>query len=400
MWLGMSAANSHDSPLENRRVLFVLGAADIYGAERSLLPVVHRLDSSWKPYFLVNASGPLYAFLKRQGFPVYRLPLELGNLRGVRVRRGVRLLQLLCLLYFRRIRLVHVNQHFFAYYVWKACSLLGIPMVVHVRNMIERRQPPTFCKYQAIICISQAVRDSLIHTGGVPEAEIAGRLWIIPDGRDLAPFRAGNGSLVRAELGLSSSTPLIGMAARITPMKNQDTFLRIAALVKERLPAARFLLVGAAFSEKDEEYLQQLRELTSRLGLENDVTFAGYRHDMPDVLAAMDCFLHPSHRGAFVSVLIEAMASGVPIVASDVDGIPECLGRDGAGLLLPPDDVKRWADSAVNIITDKALAACMAAKARERAGALFDIAPLARQTIEILETVYANHGAVPPVADV
>jgi glycosyltransferase involved in cell wall biosynthesis len=378
------------APSKARRVLFVLASGEIYGSERSLLPVIRSLDSSWKPYFLVDPSGPLYAFLKNEGFAVYRLPFELAYLwRASRLKRGIRLLRLLYLLSSRRIELVHVNLHFCAPYVSKVCSLLGIPVVVHVRNMIESQQPPSFRKYDAIVCISQAVRDSLVEVGGVPAAEIAGRLWIIPDGRDLAPFRAGNRHRLRAEFGLAPASPLIGMAARITPMKGQDSFLRIAALVKERVPAARFLLIGAVPSKQDEEYLRDLRELTARLHLENEVTFAGYRDDMPDVLAAMDCFVHPSHRGAFVSVLIEAMASGLPVIASDLDGIPECLGRDGAGVLLPPDDTRRWADAVVNIVTDRTLAACMSAKARERASTLFDIAPLAQQTIEVLETVYA-----------
>jgi glycosyltransferase involved in cell wall biosynthesis len=86
--------------------------------------------------------------------------------------------------------------------------------------------------------------------------------------------------------------------------------------------------------------------------------------------------------------LIEAMASGLPIVASDVDGIPECVGRDGAAVLLPLDDPAAWADAVAKIITDKGLANHMAARERERASRLFDIAPLAQQTIEVLKTVY------------
>jgi glycosyltransferase involved in cell wall biosynthesis len=124
--------------------------------------------------------------------------------------------------------------------------------------------------------------------------------------------------------------------------------------------------------------------------LDNDVIFAGYRQDMPDVLAAMDCFAHPSRRGAFVSVLIEAMASGVPIVATDVDGIPECVGRDGAAVLLPPDNPGAWADAAVDILADPGRATRMAEVGRERASRLFDIAPLARLTVDVLETVYAR----------
>jgi glycosyltransferase involved in cell wall biosynthesis len=102
----------------------------------------------------------------------------------------------------------------------------------------------------------------------------------------------------------------------------------------------------------------------------------------------MDCFVHPSRRGAFVSVLIEAMATGLPIVASDVDGIPECVGRDGAAVLLPPDDPCAWADAVARILEDGSLARTMAERGRERARRLFDIGPLSRRTAEVLEAVY------------
>ncbi len=374
-----------------KRVLFVFSSRHLYGSELSLLPVVRSLGASWKPYFLVEGAGPLDTFLRKEGFPVYRLPVDLEALRHRRVGGAIRLLRLVYLLFSRRIHLVHVNYHFHAGFVSKACWIARIPIVVHVRNMIEYPVATQFCKYDGIICISQAVRNSLVTQGEVPPRKIAERLWIIPDGRDLAPFHAGDRDRVRGELGLDPATPLVGMAARITWMKGQDIFLQMAALVKKRVPAVRFLLAGSTLDEHDEDYLKDLRMLVADFGLQKHVIFAGYRDDMPDILAAMDCFVHPSRRGAFVSVLIEAMASGVPIVASDVDGIPECLGRDGAAVLLPPDDPLAWADAITGILADPNYARHLAEKGRERASRLFDIAPLARLTTNVLETVYERH---------
>jgi glycosyltransferase involved in cell wall biosynthesis len=262
-----------------------------------------------------------------------------------------------------------------------------------VRNMITQPVASSFRKYDGIICISQAVRESLETCGQVPQVELADRLWMIADGRDLSQFRAGNRERVRQELGVGPDTPLVGMAARITSMKGQDVFLQMAARIKKQIPAARFLLVGSTLPlhRADECYLSDLQKLARDLGLEKDVVWAGYREDMPDVLAAMDCFAHPSRRGAFVSVLIESMASGLPIVASDVDGIPECVGRDGAGILLPPGDPAAWAEAVVRILTDRSVSSSLSERARERACRLFEIAPLAQQTAEVLETVYQRN---------
>jgi glycosyltransferase involved in cell wall biosynthesis len=371
-----------------KHILFVTGSRHPYGAEMSLLPVVRRLAPSWKPHFLVEGPGPLDSLLRNGGFPVYRLAVSLSGSRPWMIRRTLRLLRLVYLLYSRRIQLVHVNLHHRAAFVSAACAAAGIPIVVHVRNIITEPVVARFRKYDGIVCISEAVRNSLVTPGQVPLREIADRLWMIPDGRDLSPFRAGNRDRVRKQFGFDPATPVVGMAARITPMKGQDFFLQMAALVKERVAAARFLLVGSTQSKGDEQYCRDLQQLVRGLRLDSDVIFAGYRHDMPDILAAMECFVHPSRRGAFVSVLIEAMASGLPIVASDVDGIPECVGRDGAAVLLPPDDPALWADAVVRILADRSLTDRMAERGKERASRLYEIAPLAQLTAEVLETVY------------
>jgi len=372
-------------------ILFVTGritspSRESYGGEVSLLAAVRRLGPAWKPHFLVEGPGPLDTLLRKEGFPVYRMALEFG--RPWRFRRLLCLTRLLNLLYRRKIQLVHVNLHFHAPLIAAACAAAEIPIVVHVRNMINHPAAVDFRKYDGIICISQAVRDSLVTRGQVPPAEIADRIWIIPDGRDLSHFRGGDRERVRREFRFDPGTQVVGMAARITSMKGQDAFLRMAALVKKQVPAARFLLVGSTLEADDKHYFQELQKLVSDLGLQREVVFAGYREDMPDVLAAMDCFVHPSRRGAFVSVLIEAMATGLPVVASDVDGIPECVGRDGAAVLLPPDNPVRWADAVVRILADKSLASRMAERGKERASRLLDIGPLAQRTAEVLETVY------------
>ena len=371
--------------------MFVSITRQLFGSELSLLPVVRRLDASWKAHFLVEGTGPFDALLRSEGFPVYRQYAQFGARPLSKTRRTLYLLQLFYLLRSRRIELVHMNLHYHAELVHAACVRAGVPLVVHVRNMIDYAVSSSFRKFDGIICISQAVRDALVVQGQVPLDDIAERLWIIPDGRDLSSFRGANGDRVRREWGIDSAVPLVGMAARITPMKGQDNFLRIAALVKQRVPTTRFVLVGSPCNEGDEPYLRDMQDLRARLGLDGDVIFAGYRHDMPDVLAAMDCFAHPSRGGAFVSVLIEAMASRVPVVASDVDGIPECVGRDGAALLVPPDDPVAWADAVVRILSNPALARRLAEKGGERASRLFDIAPLARLTADVLGTVYERH---------
>jgi glycosyltransferase involved in cell wall biosynthesis len=175
------------------------------------------------------------------------------------------------------------------------------------------------------------------------------------------------------------------MVARITPMKGQHTFLEIAALVATHMPCAHFVLVGDMFQEKDGEYLRQLKRRCQDPLLKHRVTFLGYRTDIPDIMAALDCFVHPSKRGAFVSVLIEAMAMGVPIVVPEVDGIPECVGREGAAELIGNLQPADFAKAVLKILQEPAHKASMSLAGRERAKR-YDAACLARETERVFES--------------
>jgi glycosyltransferase involved in cell wall biosynthesis len=375
-------------PPKTKNILFVGTFPDMYGAEISLLDVVKQLEPPWRSHFVVPGPGRFADELAKYDFPTYRLKLEIKPQAPWMLRRMFTIFRLARLIWARKIQIVHLNLHFDAAIVAAACMVADVPLVVHVRNMIERPVGNLFRGVSGIICISEAVRDSLITAGKLTPNQFAERVWIIPDGRDLSRCTGGDRNAVRREFGLDAETPLIGMAARFTPMKGQDTFLQMAAVVAKKIPATRFLLVGADDAPSGGAgWTADLHKLEGQLGLNGKVIFAGYRHDMPNVLAAMDCFVHPSTRGAFVSVLIEAMANGVPIVASDVDGIPECVGREGAAILLSPVNAETCAAAVMRVATDKELAASMSAAGRARAESRYDARHLARETSAVFQAV-------------
>ena len=372
---------------EALNILFVTDSANMYGAERCLLEVVSRMGPAWRPCFATPRAGRLTEELSRANFPVYTLNLEAEFRSPYKARRLLTAVRLASLIWSHRIHLVHLNLHFEASIVAGACALAGVPVVVHVRNMVDDPLGPLVHNVDGFICISKAVRDSLISVGKLPAPLVQERSWLIPDGRDLAPYGRANRTLIRKELELEDDTPLVGMVARLCSLKGQDVFLEMAASVSDRIPSARFLLVGDLASPLDTGYETTLKRLQRELGLGDKVTFAGYRDDIPDLLAAMDCFVHPSRRGAFVSVLIEAMASGVPIVASDVDGIPECVGRNGAAILISPVTPASYSDAVVKVLIDRQLAARMAAAGRERAQKLYHIGLLTEETTSMFKAV-------------
>ena len=375
------------------RILFICHRAAFYGDNRSLLPVVERLGPDWVPSFVVPDSGEFADELRRRGYAIHRIEMRAGGhlLKGV-----IAAARLALLILARHIDLVHVNTHFRAAVTIAACRFTGVPMVVHVRNMISRIRPPRLLRpgvVEAVICISEAVRRSLSDAWGPGQPFGARAVVVIPDGRDLDPFGRGEGGRIRAELGLEADAPLVGTVARINPMRGHEIFLQMAARVAERVPSARFLIVGGPVAEGDDAYLRSLERLRTQLGLEDRVTLTGYREDVPDILAALDAFVLPTRQGAFVSVLIEAMASGVPIVVTDVDGVPECVGRDGAGLLIPGLDPDEFAAATVRVLTDRELATRLGGAARRRARTRFGITSLARDTEEVWRRAAARGAA-------
>jgi glycosyltransferase involved in cell wall biosynthesis len=368
-----------------KRILFVSTVADLYGGERSLLDVVQHMSPAWQPRFVVPGPGRFEQALRERGYAVDELVIPPGIGRG-ELWELPAVLRLARLIRRTRADLVHLNLHFAWPVASAACLLAHVPLVIHVRNMLSGRRGRLerwlFQRAAAVICISEAVKQRLVESRLVSSARPA-RIRLIPDGRVLARYQTGDGRRVRRELGIPQDVPLVGMVARLEPMKGQDLFLRAAITVAERVPEARFLVVGDTMGGLHADYVRQLADLARHPALAGRVGFAGFRDDVPDVLAALDCFVHPSRRGAFVSVLIEAMAAGVPIVASDVDGIPECVGRTGAAELVAELDPGRFADAVCRVIVEGERAAAMRAMGRERARQLYDVGPLARMTEKV-----------------
>ncbi|HYV85671.1 MAG TPA: glycosyltransferase family 4 protein [Patescibacteria group bacterium] len=194
-----------------------------------------------------------------------------------------------------------------------------------------------------------------------------------------------DGSAVRASLGLGAGTPLVGAVGRLVPDKGQDDLLRAAAEVLRRSPQTRFALVGAGTAEP------ALRALAAELGVENACSFLGFRDDIPTitaaltiaVLASIDCDASPA-------VLKEALACGVPAVATDIGGSSEIV-RDGqTGLIVPPRRPDLLARALLALLDDPARARLMGRAGSADVAARFTPDLLAEQTLAAYRAVLAR----------
>jgi len=271
-----------------------------------------------------------------------------------------------------RIDLLHTHSYkpnLYARLAGLPCRPEGLRMVPHYHNQYENKWQKDGSltlerllarESDGFIACSASVRDHVAQHVGVA----AGAIDVVMNGVDGAQFEGVDPDAARAKLALPRNRlPVIAIVGRISQQKGQRDFLQAARLVANRYPDALFLVVGSA---DDEELLAEMHRLASELGLGDKVRFTGHVTDMPALYAALDVLVAPSRWEGFGLMLVEAMASGKPIVASAVGAIPEVVGRD-AGLLVPPADPPAIAAAVESLIADPARSSQMGRAGRERA---------------------------------
>ncbi len=216
-------------------------------------------------------------------------------------------------------------------------------------------------RLRRVVAISHAVRDDIL----------AGNRWLDPgkvvtvqNGLDLERFldSADCGALRRQLFPEIGARFWFGTAGRLSVVKNHALLLRAFRRVLERYPDCGLLLAGRG------ELEGALRRQAAELGIEERVHFLGFRADIPQVLQALDCFVFPSLREGLGLALVEAMACGLPVIASQVGGIPEVFSEEPMGTLVPPGDEEALAAAMTRMVeTPPELRSAMGESARRRA---------------------------------
>jgi len=145
-------------------------------------------------------------------------------------------------------------------------------------------------------------------------------------------------SKTRELLGFSEQQQLIGTIGQLTPRKGQLELIEAFAEVAGDFPAAKLLIIGEALFNRDFEYAEELRKAANDLGIAERVLFLGQREDMPDLTRALDVAVVNSRAEPFGLTVVEAMASGTPVLATAVDGIQEIVSHGKTGWLVRSGD--------------------------------------------------------------
>ena len=325
------------------RVLEVLATLKRAGAERTAITLASGLDRTRFECEVVS----LYDAFPEGFEPVLtaaNLPVHhLGKHRGFDPRIYPRLTRLM-----RAFRPAIVHTHSYVLrYAWPASSA----PIVHTVHNLAGREVDRFGRFLHRIAIRRGVRSVAISHqiarsfrsvyGVEPDA-------VIPNGVDLAPARTG----WRQEHGFSADDVLIVSVARLDPQKNP--LLLLDALPED--PRCHLLLAGDGV----------LRDSAQRRAGPR-VHFLGVRTDIPDILAACDIFALASDYEGLPVAVIEAMAAGLPVVATAVGGIPELVEHEVTGMIVPPRDRQALAGALSSLLHDPGRRRAFGERARERA---------------------------------
>lgn len=209
----------------------------------------------------------------------------------------------------------------------------------------------------AIVSISEGIRRVLIEDGLPPE-----RVTTIRSGIDFQRIaNVGDGSYWREEFGISEDSLVVGIVGALAPHKHHQNFLEAAAIVKKAMPDVRFLIVG------DGALREELERSAAARGLGADVIFTGFRQDALEITKGLDIFVLCSYLEGLGTAILDAMALGRPVVATEVGGIPEIVLHRKNGLLVPPRDPQGLAAAILKLAKNPELRDRMGASGKEHA---------------------------------
>jgi glycosyltransferase involved in cell wall biosynthesis len=372
-----------------RTVLYLTLYGTVGGAERTLLQLVSAVDRTRvAPLVVVGSDGPLVPLLRRSGAEVIVEPfpapplhrLVLPRILWQELRAALRLRRLVRE---RAIHLVHCG------------DLLGLLL------LLPSIAAGTRAVYQ-ISYLGGGLRRLLLNLLALPwvtrivaysadqrrllcdgSVGLAARTSVIHPGIEPSEFRGGDRRRLRAELGVEDGAPLVGLVARYDTWKGHEVFLEAAVRVRAAFPRARFAMIGGDLNAASLPHVVRCRARVLRrletLELREAVRVVEHRADVPDVLASLDVVVCPSRREPFGLVLVEAMAAGRPVIASDSGGPLEIIEDGRSGLLFPTGDAAVLAERIIRLLGDPRLGASLAEGGRKRVEETFHRSRYARE---------------------
>lgn len=342
------------------KLIFVNLSLNIGGIETLILEMCKRLDhDKYSPQVCVlEKNGVLEGEFSSLGIPV-----------DVVEKRGGFDISLIFRLagYFKKARadIVHTHNHSVWLYGGLAAKWAGVRLVhtEHTSAHYNSKRWDRIERYLSyftnrITTVSESVGRYMIEHERIAPSKIK----VIHNGIDTQPYAVhSDPAKIRNELNIKENDLIIGNVARLSLNKDHVTLLRAFRLIANSVPQAKLLIAGEGALKKD------LLDLRGELGLDHNAFFLGNRRDIPELLKSFDIFALSSIKEGLPITILEAMASGLPVLCTDVDGNPEVVTDNVTGFIVPARNPALFAQRGVELLTDKDKRIKMGEKGRERA---------------------------------
>jgi len=362
------------------RVMFLVTSLPVGGAEMLLAELVRRLD---RRHFL-----PEIGCLKERGpwgeVLAAEIPVHFGLLaHKYDLRIWPRLARLLR---DRRIdAVVTVGAGDKMFWGRLAAKRVGVPVVLSALHStgwpdgvgrLNRLLTPLT---DGFIAVADSHGAFLVTQEGFP----AEKVFVIPNGVDTVRFApVPDAASVRREIGVAPTDPVVSIVAALRPEKNHELLLNVARRVTQRIPTAKFLIIG------DGPRRQPLEQHVADLEVAGSVRFLGTRDDVPRLLSTSDVFALTSRNEASPVSILEAMSVGKPVVATNVGSIAEAVTDGRTGFLVPPGDAAAFSHRVVELIENPLRAQALGVAAREAVVAGWSVDAMVRRYERLIASVY------------
>jgi len=362
-----------------KNVMYVIWALEIGGAEKMVVSLASHLNREiYNPIVCcLNYKGRLAYKLEEEGISV----IELGK----RPRFDLSIIpKFIKVMRNNNSDIVHTHLWTSDFWGRLAAKLAGVPTIISTVHNVDSWKPKMFLVVDRIlsyftdkiIAVSDTVKYFYINNAKIS----AGKIKTIYNGIEVEKFSIEvDKNNKRQELGLDPHNKIIAVIGRLVEQKGHIYFLEYCRKLLDKYSDIQGLIVG------DGPLRRKLEERSKILGISNRVIFAGIRNDIAEILKVIDILVVPSLYEGLPTIILEAMAAGIPVVATDVGGNSELLINGETGFIVPSKDSSALADSIEKLLKSDALAKRMGSMGRRRAIVYFSLDKMVRETEELYE---------------
>ena len=372
------------------RIVFVIGALGFGGAELQLMTLVSHLHGQTCDCHVftlhTETESPLRHRLDALNVPIYQGGIKLADLSRAPWKVIWAELKLLKVVRSLKPEVVHSYLPLATFVGSLAGRLSRVPLVISAKRALGTHQDrhallrtldlAANSLSHRVTVNSMAVRDDVISRDHIDPL----KLDLIHNGIDTRPFAVASSmrEKIRRDMGVEPSEAIVTVIANLIPYKGHFEFLKAASIVAEELRNVSFWLVG-----EDRGIQPDLEKMARRLGIAGRTNFMGRRYDVPELLAASNLSVLPSHEEGFSNAILESMAAGLPVVATRVGGNPEAVVDGVTGWLVPPSSPEKLAVKMIDLLRDPEKSERWGERGRERVKERFSIRKMVAEHLRL-----------------